>query len=158
MAHTKQTPRKQVGDFVPARAPTEATWAFLPPAEFHSSGLQAGELPRKLRTILKGLGYQEAIVYKGIRTPLSNHGYAWMVEITIFEKNPDDDDSKVSRIHSVVAPRETFAAEICDPARQALSVLCAEYHGVFFRLRRTTSTHNVRVAAWRSPFPPPTER
>lgn len=137
MARTRLTARKQVGGFTPARATSDVTWAHQAPAEFHTTGLHAGELPRKLWSILKGLGYQEAPVYKGVRTPLSNNGYSWMVEVAIYEKIPDGDGCKVRRIHAAIAPRESFAAGIGDAARQALAVLCAEYHGIL----QTTPYH-----------------
>ena len=68
-------PHKHV--VVPApQFPEGASWITQPMIEAHSSGLQAGNFPKTLWYLFRGLGYHETPLYKGLRTPLRNRGYA----------------------------------------------------------------------------------
>jgi hypothetical protein len=70
------------------------------------------------------LDFHEAPDNKGVRGPLGNHGYSWIVEVTMFEKAMDDGIRGVCRVHSAIAPRATFELGTEDATCQALAILC----------------------------------
>ena len=122
MARCKITPRKRVV-VRPPQIPEGINWAIQPVLEAHSSGLHAGYFPKTLWYLLQGLGYHDAPLYIGTRTPLRGRGYMWRVHVILYEKATDDGMRRTRRIHYATAPRATFDAGIRDAARQALAVL-----------------------------------
>lgn len=133
MAHVRQTPRKRVLHHAKV-IPAGLKWSLQPVRQFESNGNLAGHFPHLLRNLLSSLEYADAPLYRGVRTPIEDHGYTWKVEVILYDR-PTTNDAKpttndantVWRHHQATAPRTTFWAGIADAARQDLAVLCREF-------------------------------
>jgi hypothetical protein len=78
--------------------------------------------------MLQGLGYEKQPKYYGTQVTYEGSESVWHVQVYIFTPKPIQGVFEVEKIHTTIALRCNFYAEIHDAARQAYMVTHSRHH------------------------------
>jgi hypothetical protein len=103
--------------------PSRIRLSYRDVRKFCNDGLEAGKFPKMLWKMLQELGYEKQPEYFGTQVTYEGSEPVWHIQVYIFTPKPLIEVYEVEKIHTAIASRRSFHAEICDAARQAYLVI-----------------------------------